>query len=436
MAELRGCGEMETPILEPSSLYASLGATSDINVHETYNIAETDPPLVLRPEGTAGVARAVSEAALRRGARHGLRYWYAGPMFRRERPQAGRFRQFTQLGVEFIDPAPVSDPVPVKPAISSEEHVRLDGDAHDLNADVDVIELAHDFLVKAGLHPRLRLNTLGTTSERKAYNAALKEFLLPRVEQLSAAGRLRLEAGDCVRIADSQRRADVEAMQGAPSLAEFVGKRERRRFDALCAALKEVDVTFEVDFQLVRGLDYYTSTAFEFDEPGVPGGRAVCAGGRYTGVAGDVSGVGFALGLERMEAAILRASQLSPRSFGTDLDASIFSIAVVALVDDDYDGAVRRTARRITFALRAFDLPATVAVERCARVRKMVGRAVRDGHSVVVVVGSKDVHNNQAQVKLIAQDHRVNITPPIPINLNAVADYIRQQASKSLNIKS
>lgn len=412
LAELHGCREIETPVLEPASLFSSLGPTSDVNTCETYYVSGTDPALVLRPEGTAGVARAVSESALRYGARHGVRLWYAGPMFRHERPQAGRFRQFTQLGVELID------------SESGAENER--STAMSIDTDIDVIELAHLFLTQAGLNVRLRLNTLGTAPERVAYNAALKEFLTPSYSVLSEAGRARFDSGECLRIADSRRPADLHALKGAPRLFDFIGLPGRSQFDSICSALRDMNIDFSVDDTLVRGLDYYTATAFEFDAPGALGERAVCAGGRYTGLAGSVTGVGFALGLERVEALLSQAELVEKHGPG--------GVLVVALTEDVSPlSAICVAARKVVRQLRATNLPAYVQIKH-GRIGKTLKQAVKDGFDVVVVIGDREIKDDTVQVKLLSYEYLNAFSTPSALPRSDLVQYLTEQLQKKINL--
>lgn len=167
-----------------------------------------------------------------------------------------------------------------------------------VTSDAEVIELAAGFLSEhARQRVGLRINTLGTKKDRVGYNEALRDWLKERYWAMSGISRQRFDAGNCMRILDSKLVEDVDALLGAPRLKEFVGREERERFDELQALLTEAGVEYSVDERLVRGLDYYTSTAFEFDGEA---GKAVCAGGRYMDVVG-ASGVGFAVGLDRVE---------------------------------------------------------------------------------------------------------------------------------------
>lgn len=246
--------EIETPILEEFGLYQSLGGGVG---KEIYRIDGAS--LVLRPEGTAGVVRANAAD----------RVWYSGPMFRHERPQRGRYRQFWQMGVECFE--------------------------DDVYADAEVVGMGYGYLRECGWGGVLRINSLGGKEDRVRYNEVLKEYLDGKV--LSENSRRRVERGDCLRVLDSKEAVDREVIRECPRIWEFISADERERFEQLKDLLREDQVEFTVDELLVRGLDYYTSTTFEYD--GV--GKAVGGGGRYDIGGRGGGGIGFAIGVDRLE---------------------------------------------------------------------------------------------------------------------------------------
>jgi histidyl-tRNA synthetase len=369
LAARYGFAEVETPVIERAALYAaSLGATSDVVAAELFRVSGPGgdrDALTLRPEGTAGVARAFGQS---RAAGEAARVWYAGPMFRYERPQRLRLRQFWQVGVECL----------------GEEG------AH---ADLDCISLAKVFLegTEGGKGVRLFINCLGSKDDRKGYNAALREWLAPRYQSLSVLSRRRFDAGNCMRILDSKLAEDEDALRGAPLLVEAVSEAERARFARLQLLLDNEGMRYIVDPMLVRGLDYYSSTAFEFLDGE---GRAVCAGGRYEGVEG-ADGVGFAAGLERIEGATEEGAQ-------TGLGGVQGGVAVIAIVGPAGEGGETESVggesvRRI----RDAGMCALLWSARTGKIGKAIGRAVRDGALAIVLVGPDDVARNVVQVKLL-----------------------------------
>lgn len=375
LASRYGCEEVEIPLIERRDLYqTSLGSTSDIVSAELFHVSHQQSTstssspenIVLRPEGTAGVVRAFTNDTTLSS-----RLWYHGAMFRYERPQRLRQRQFTQLGIELLD------------------------DTHVLT-DLDAISLAHHFLhdiaTASDTLPVLLINTLGSPEDRIVYNETLMKWLRPRYSQLSPISQTRVDTGACLRVLDSKLPQDVEATADAPHLQDFVCENEQRRFAHLTMLLADNGIPATHDHTLVRGLDYYTGTAFEFVDAS---GQAICAGGRYANVLG-MHGVGFAAGLERVEA--LATSAKSDHALKQP------HAAVLALTGETYDSPELAKAARVAHRLRHAGVPARTAAVT-GRVGKAVGRAVRDGATAVVVIGADEVHAHAAQVKLVASTH-------------------------------
>lgn len=275
-----GYQEIRLPIVEKTEVFARvIGEHTDIVSKEMYSFADRNGEmLTLRPEGTAGCVRA--------GLQHGLfhnqiqRLWYLGPMFRHERPQKGRYRQFHQLGVEACGmPGP--------------------------DIDAELILLCRQFWQQLGLdNLQLELNSLGSSESRSAYRAVLVDYFSAHREQLDDDSRLRLEHNP-LRILDSKNPAMQDLLAGAPVLAEHLDAESRAHFDGLCEILTAVGVEFVVNPRLVRGLDYYNHTVFEWTTDRLGAQATVCAGGRYDRLIEQVGGqptpaIGFAIGLERL----------------------------------------------------------------------------------------------------------------------------------------
>lgn len=396
-----GFREVETPILERHRTFAAgLGATSDVIASEMFHLAGASDT-VLRPEGTASVARALHAVGLAHQLpAHGVRVWYEGAMFRHERPQRLRLRQFTQLGVEVV------------------------GDAG-MSADVDVIALAGRFLAEtpAGKDARLVLNTLGGQEDRARFNDALRKWLAPRYGALSALSRSRFDAGNCMRVLDSKLSEDMDAMKGAPRLWEFLGAAELRRFDELKGRLREEGVEFKVDELLVRGLDYYTSTAFEFVNED---GQAVCAGGRYSNLLG-LDGVGFAAGLERVE---------DPKFAEGMVDNGEFTDAVVVLPIDKsaelVENRVGIVARDVTRRLRSSGIR-TVARLEGVKLGKQMSRAIKAGASAVVIVGDDDIEKGVVKVKVIDRSNSSAEFEQVDVALDAIVQFFSSNPTSLTN---
>lgn len=337
VASICGFEEIRTPIFEFTDLFArSLGDGSDVVSKEMYTFADrSDNSLTLRPEGTAGVCRA---ALSRKDAETVQRLFYYGPMFRYERPQHGRQRQFTQLGVELLG-------------------------SQGPSADVDVIEFASLFLERlglwgqaSGLETRLLINSLGDPESRELYHAKLSAHLEKFRGSLSEDSERRVEQGRYLRVLDSKDEADMEAVNSAPHLQDSLTDSARQRFDQVKESLEIIGIDYEVDPLLVRGLDYYTHTIFEFVVPSHAAQRpsAILAGGRYDGLSttlgfkDNVPGIGWAAGVERL---VLERARLGIPAGGANTTPMLF-LAPIAMSESDHPELVNRRVREIASQLR------------------------------------------------------------------------------------
>ena len=276
-----GFEEMATPIFEFTEVFARpLGETSDVVSKETYSFTDRGgEALTLRPEGTAGVVRALISAGLTQTLPQ--KFFYAGPMFRYERPQKGRMRQFHQIGVELLGvPGAVGD--------------------------AEVITMGHMILSRLGVADKciLNINTLGDTESRLAYRQALVKYLSAFRGQLSEDSQRRLDLNP-LRILDSKDEGDIALLVDAPRLDHYLNADSKAHFDAVRRYLDAAEIPAIINPRLVRGLDYYGHTTFEFITDALGAQGTVMAGGRYDGLAamlggGDVSGVGWAAGIERL----------------------------------------------------------------------------------------------------------------------------------------
>lgn len=277
--------EIRTPIFEHYEVISrSVGDTTDIVSKEMYDFHDKgDRHITLRPEGTAPVVRSFVENKLF-GPEFQKPYktYYMGPMFRYERPQAGRFRQFHQIGVEVFGST--------NPA-----------------TDVETMMMAMDFYEQLGVkHIRLVINSLGSREDRQAYRQALIAYLEPHFEGLSKDSQNRLHTNP-LRVLDSKDKKDKVIVENAPSILDYLGEESAAFFNQVKEMLTALDVAFEIDHRMVRGLDYYNHTIFEImsEAPGFGGAiTTICAGGRYDGLVADLggpetAGFGFALGIER-----------------------------------------------------------------------------------------------------------------------------------------
>jgi histidyl-tRNA synthetase len=282
-----GYEEIRVPILEHTELFErAIGEHTDVVGKEMYTFTDRGgDSLTLRPEATAGIVRALISNGMLRGQRHKL--WCLGPMFRHETPQAGRYRQFWQVDVEAVGcPGP--------------------------DVDAELIALSARLWQRLGIGGlTLQINSLGTSDSRRAYRARLVEYLQAHAAQLDADSQRRL-AGNPLRVLDSKNPAMQELIHAAPRLTEHLDDESRAHFDALCTMLTGIGVPYEINPRLVRGLDYYNRTVFEWITAAQGAQNAVCSGGRYDGLIALLGGdatpaVGFAMGVERLVALLLAA---------------------------------------------------------------------------------------------------------------------------------
>ena len=360
------CGfqDMATPIFEFTDVFRRpLGDTSDVVSKETYSFEDRGgTELTLRPENTASVMRAVISNGLTQTLPQ--KYFYAGPMFRYERPQKGRMRQFHQIGVELIGPA---SPL----------------------ADAEVITCGADILDELGVLSKctLHLNSLGDSESRQAYRAALISYLTQYQDALSEDSKRRLSQNP-LRILDSKDETDREIIADAPVLSDYLNEASRAHYDVLTNALTKAGIEFVADPRLVRGLDYYCHTAFEFITDALGAQGTVLGGGRYDGLAEMLGGpalpaVGFAAGIERLSLLIdepaAESADLMVISLDKELDADAFAVA----------SQLRRAGYRV-------DVPFS------GNLGKKLKRADKIGAPRVILLGTDEWHNNQLQVKSLA----------------------------------
>jgi histidyl-tRNA synthetase len=275
-----GYEEIRVPVVEHTELFKrAIGEHTDVVGKEMYTFIDRGgDSLTLRPEATAGIVRALISNGLLRGQRHKL--WCLGPMFRHEAPQAGRYRQFWQVDVE---------------AIGSQGP----------DVDAELIALSARLWQRLGIAGlTLQVNSLGTPDSRRAYRARLLEYLGAHESQLDADSQRRLTSNP-LRILDSKNPQMQQLIRDAPLLTEHLDAESRAHFEALCAMLRRIGIAYEVNPRLVRGLDYYNRTVFEWITASSGAQNAVCSGGRYDGLIAQLGGdatpaVGFAMGLERL----------------------------------------------------------------------------------------------------------------------------------------
>ena len=351
VARRYGYGEIVTPIFEFTEVFArTLGETSDVVTKEMYTFSMKEgESITLRPEGTAGVARAFISNGLSQSLP--LKLFYRGPMFRHERPQKGRQRQFHQVGVEFLG---VADPL----------------------ADVEVVSMGWRFLEALGLGGKiaLELNTLGDSESREAYRSALIAYLDPFRAALSEDSRNRLDKNP-LRVLDSKDEGDRKIVAGAPLMTDCLTPGARDYFDQLCQGLTAMGVPFTLNPRLVRGLDYYCHTAFEFTTTQLGAQGTVLAGGRYDGLIGQMGGpatpgIGWAAGVERLSMLV------------GDVPVSERPVAIVPMGN---------AAQAMVLADRLRQAGIVVELGFSGNMKKRMARADKAGARAVVILGEDEM---------------------------------------------
>jgi histidyl-tRNA synthetase len=385
-AELHGYAEVRTPLIEQTALFRrQVGEATDIVEKEMYSFERHGDDLTVRPEGTAGAARAYVEHQV--ATKEPVsRWYYLGPMFRGERPAKGRYRQFYQAGCELYgDPGPL--------------------------ADAEVIELVCGFFREIGVGGFVvHVNSLGSSGTRERYREALVAHFGPKKAELSEDSQRRLEKNP-LRILDSKSPKDIEASAGAPSILEVLDDADRAHFDGVLRGLSVLGVEHVVDPTLVRGLDYYTRTLFEIrtktDELGAQ--SAICGGGRYDNMVKslggpDVPAIGFAMGLERILLSMPEGGAARPPG--------------VALLPLTPGGADR--ALVLARELRGLGVMAEID-GRGGKLKAMMSRAERRGAAFCVILG-EEAERGAVAVKDLAA--RTQEELPVETAARVIADRI------------
>ena len=367
-----GYEEMRVPVVEQTSLFKrAIGEFTDIVEKEMYTFTDSGgDSLTLRPEATAGVVRAAITNGLLRGAR--LKLWTSGPMFRHERPQKGRYRQFHQFSVEAIGFA--------GPDI-----------------DAELIAMTARLWKQLGItRVKLKLNSLGTTESRRDYREKLVTYFTQHAAVLDADSQRRL-GGNPLRILDSKNPAMQAVVSGAPLLTEHLDPESREHFDTLCATLAAMGIEYHIDPRLVRGLDYYSRTVFEWITDALGSQDAVCSGGRYDGLIPQLGGeatpaIGFGMGIERVVELVQQAGAVPARR-GADL-------YVIASGE-----RATRTGLALVERLRD-DLP-VLAFEMNqggGNFKAQFRRADRSGARLALILGDNELERGVASLKPLRQE--------------------------------
>lgn len=376
--------EIRTPLLEPTSLFVrSIGEVTDVVQKEMYTFERHDESLTLRPEGTASAVRAYIQHSVH--AKDPVtRWYYKGPMYRAERPQRGRHREFYQAGCEiFGDPGPACD--------------------------AELMLMLVDLFEQLGIpNIRLLLNSIGGSDSRSRYRDALVAYLTPRKAELSEESQSRLEKNP-LRVLDSKNPKDREIAAGAPSTVDLLTDDDRVHFDELQAQLRALGVPYEIDTRLVRGLDYYSRTLFEIQsEAGELGSQnTLVGGGRYDGLVESLGGpkvpaIGFAMGLERILLAM--GSREVPRE----------SVVAILPLGDACTREALLLAREVRRAGYRVDLDG-----RSNSLKSKLRRANATGAAVAIVLGEQELAEGRVQVKNLTAHQQLDAPRAEVVNVVA-----------------
>ena len=380
-----GYQQIRLPIVEQTGLFKrAIGDATDIVEKEMYTFFDKgNPPesLTLRPEGTAGCVRAMLEHNLLRGATP--RVWYVGPMFRYEKPQKGRYRQFHQFGVETFG---IATP----------------------DIDAELILMTARLWKRMGVSDKvqLELNTLGETDERAEYRAALVEYLNQHKDALDEDSQRRLSTNP-LRILDSKSESTQKILENAPKLHEFLKQDSIDHFQQLQQYLTDAGVEFVINQKLVRGLDYYNKTVFEWTTTMLGSQGTVCAGGRYDGLVGQLKGkadqsvpaVGFAMGMERL---LLLLEQVDQQNEVRECDIFLLS-------EPAYQAKALVLAEQIRDQLEAENSSVRLKTGSQGSMKSQMKKADQSGAIFAVILGEREWESQQLLVKQLATGEQTQV---------------------------
>ena len=381
ISEFFAFNEVRPPVLEHSELFVrSVGESSDVVRKEMYTFNDKgERSLTLRPEFTAGIARLIVQNKLTNLQELPIKMYYCGPVFRYERPQLGRYRQFNQFGVECIGH---NNPV----------------------ADVDVISLAYTILQSLGLeNVTIKINTLGDEESRNNYKVALKEFFSKHIDDMCPDCKQRLELNP-LRILDCKVPEDQEIVKNAPKMSDYLTPAAKEKFKFVLDLLESMGIPYEVDDTLVRGLDYYSDTVFEFHYKSSKGNNygAIGAGGHYDKlikeVGGpDVPGVGFSFGVERI-VSVLKDDNLFPDDIYTGLDFYVMPLGITS----------QPTAVAIANAVRMGGYSVDMCLDD-VKLGSMFKRAEKKNTKFAIIIGENEIANSKVILKNLSTQEQLDV---------------------------
>jgi histidyl-tRNA synthetase len=384
--------EIRTPIFEATELFArGVGEETDIVSKEMYTWedrgrAESDRglSLTLRPENTAGVVRAYIEHKLwDRGLN---KLYYIGPQFRRERPQKGRYRQFYQIGAEMIGPATAGSESPAR--------------------DAELLEMLATLLNRLGITGwTLELNSIGSPGDRAAFNEALRKALQPVVANMCADCQRRAVTNP-LRVLDCKVPEDQPIVEKLPRITQFLSEASRAHFDAVCEILTKIGVTFTLNDRLVRGLDYYTRTAFEFTHGTLGAQNAILGGGRYDGLSEALGGpaapgIGFAIGEDRLV--------MSLQAEAASKAAALVPIVYIAPVGTGMNGEAAKLARELRQQERLVAAGPVELGDENFRLKKSFETADKLGARYILIVGENEAKSGSFSVKNLKSGQQISV---------------------------
>jgi len=372
--------EIRTPMFEHTELFLrGVGETTDIVQKEMYTFEDRGGrSLTLRPEGTAPVVRSYIEQKMYGDPNQPVKLYYMGPMFRYERPQSGRFRQFVQFGVEALGSK--------DPAI-----------------DAEVISLAMNFYKEMGLSKLvLKINSLGDSESRIAHRTALIEHFKPSIQEFCSDCQNRLEKNP-LRILDCKKDREHPLMKSAPSIIDYLNNYSKEYFEKVLTYLKNLDIEYEVDSTLVRGLDYYNHTAFEImsNAEGFGAITTLCGGGRYNGLVEEMDGpetpgIGFALSIERLIAALKAENIEYTRDF--QLDAFVVTIG---------EEANNESVKLLQMLRKAGYVADQDYMDR--KMKAQLKAADRFNAKFVIILGENEIKENKVNVKNMKTGEQIEL---------------------------
>ena len=373
--------QVRPPVLEHSEVFVrGVGESSDVVRKEMYTFDDKGGrSLTLRPEFTAGIMRLIVQNKLLPISELPLKLYYCGPVFRYERPQLGRYRQFNQFGVESVGHA---SPY----------------------ADVEVISLAYTILQSLGLqNVTIKINTLGDEASRDAYRAALKDFFKDKVENMCEDCRMRYQINP-LRILDCKVPSDQEIVKDAPKMSAYISEASQKRFSQVLESLKAMDIPYEVDDTLVRGLDYYSETVFEFHYVSNKGNDygAIGAGGHYDKLVHEIGGpdapgVGFSFGVERLVSVLCDDGLLEQADL--PLDAYVMPLGIES----------QKNALMVANELRVLGYRVDMCYDD-VKLGNMFKRAEKKQAKLAIIIGEEEIRNEAVVLKNMETKEQITVS--------------------------